>query len=144
MHLDQIRRRFDSLARKELVYRLAPGATLEEIRTTEVRLGLEFPEEVANFWKAFNGLEVSDPPFKIMSLSEMNREADLLTFSLFDRTVRMAFDIRGRNVADQWSIVNADTNYVATLTIASFLSVHMWSWIVKRRPIWHDVHGSGG
>jgi hypothetical protein len=79
-----------------------------------------------------------------MSLSEMNREADLLTFSLFDRTVRMAFDIRGLNVADQWSIVNADTNYVATLTIASFLSVHMWSWIVKRRPIWHDVHGSGG
>jgi cell wall assembly regulator SMI1 len=144
MHLDQIRRRFDSLARKGLVYSLAPGATLEEIRTTEVRLGIEFPEQVASFWNAFNGLEVNDPPFKIMSLAEMNREEELLTFSLCDRSVRMAFDVSGRNEAGQWSILNADTNYLATLTMASFWSVHMWSWIIKRRPIWYDVHDSGG
>jgi hypothetical protein len=35
MDLDQIRRSFDSLASKGLVYRLAPGATLEEIRTAK-------------------------------------------------------------------------------------------------------------
>src|SRR5215467_3070208 len=138
MHLDQIPRRFESLAGKGLVYRLAPGATLEEIRTTEVRLGLEFPEQVASFWNAFNGLEVSDPPFKIMSLSEMNRDAELLIFSLCNRTARLAFDVRERNEAGQWSIVNADTNYRTTLTMASFWSAHMWSWIVKRRPIWFN------
>lgn len=143
MQLYQIRRRFDSLASSGLVYRLAPGATLEDIQTTEARLGLEFPEQIVSFWKAFNGLEVKDPPFKIMSLPEMNREAGLLTFSLCDRTVRMAFDVRERNQAGQWSIVNADTNYRVTLTMASFWSVHMWSWIIKRRPIWCDVHDSG-
>jgi hypothetical protein len=142
MHLYRIRRRFDSLASRGLVYRLAPEATLEEIQTAEARIGLEFPEQVVSFWKAFNGLEVKDPPFKILSLSEMNREAGLLTFSLGDRTVRIAFDVRGHNEAEQWSIVNADTNYLVTLTMASFWSIHMWNWIIKRRPIWYDVQDS--
>jgi cell wall assembly regulator SMI1 len=57
MHLYQIRRRFDSLASKGLVYRLAPGATLEEIRTAETLLGLEFPEQVVSFWDVAFGNE---------------------------------------------------------------------------------------
>lgn len=143
MRVDQIRRRFDSLGRKGLVYRLAPGATLEEIRTSEVRLGVEFPEQVASFWKAFNGLEVSDPAFEVFSLSETKRDGGLLIFCSCNRKVRIAFDVVAPNQAGQWSVVNADTRYRITQTMASFWSVHMWSWIIKHRPIWYDANHSG-
>jgi cell wall assembly regulator SMI1 len=120
--------------------RLAPGATIERVREAESCLGLKFPEQVASLWRAFDGLEVDDPPFKILSLSEMKREDGLLVFCSCDRTVRLAFDVSAKNQAGQWSIVNAGTNYCITLTIASFWSTHMWFWIIKRSPIWYDVH----
>jgi cell wall assembly regulator SMI1 len=144
MHLAQVVQRFDSLSHQGIVCRLAHGATEEVIRDTEARLGLRFPEQVASFWVAFDGLEVDVPPFKILPLSEMKREGELVVFCICNRTIRIAFDVREANEAGQWSILNADTGYCITLTMASFWSTHMWSWIVKHRPIWYDVHNSSG
>jgi hypothetical protein len=45
-----------------------------------------------------------------------------------------------RRLQLQWSIVNADTLYQISYTMASYWSAHMWTWLVKRRPIWFDVH----
>jgi hypothetical protein len=144
MHLAQIVQRFDSLRNEGIVYRLAPGATRDMARQTEARLGIKFPEQVVSFWMAFDGLEVDLPPFKILPFSEMKREGELVVFCLCDRTIRVAFDVRAENEAGQWSILNAETGYRITLTMASFWSTHMWSWIVKHRPIWYDVHSSSG
>lgn len=144
MHLNQIAHRFGSLSQKGVVSRLASGASLQLIRETEERLGVKFPEQVASFWRFFDGLEVDAPPFKILSLSEMKREGKLVVFGVCDRLNRIAFDVGGANEAGQWSILNAETGYCITLTMASFWSVHMWSWIVKHRPIWYDVHKSLG
>lgn len=143
MHLDQIVRRLASLAHQGLVYRLAPGAASGVLQEAEGRLSVKFPEQVAAFWSAFDGLEVDDPPFKILSVRGMKREGDLVIFGVCDRTVRVAFDVSGTNNAGQWSILNAETGYCITFTMASFWSVHMWSWIVKHRPFWYDEHGSG-
>jgi len=144
MPLDQIVHRFDTLAQQGLVYRLAPAAKLGVMQESEARLGVKFPEQVAAFWRAFDGLEVDNPPFKILSLCEMKREGELLVFCVCDRMVRIAFDVSAENKAGQWSILNAKTGYCITYTMASFWSIHMWSWIVKHRPIWYDVHNSGG
>jgi hypothetical protein len=144
MQLPQILQRFDSLSKQGVVCRLAPGATREVIRESEARLSVNFPEQVALFWMAFDGLEVDLPPFKILPLSEMKREGDLVVFCICDRTIRIAFDVRAANEAGQWSILNAETGYCITLTMASFWSTHLWSWIVKHRPIWYDVHSSPG
>lgn len=142
MRLEQLPHRFHSLALKGLVYRLTPGATVEEIRVAEHRLDLEFPEQPASFWKAFNGLEVNDPKLIIVPLAELEREGGRLIFCHCDRNVRIAFDTSTRNQVDEWAIVNADTGYEITLTMASFWSTHMWAWIVKQRPFWYDVHQS--
>ena len=144
MHLNQIVQRLESHVSEGLVYRLASGATLEKIRETESRIGLNLPEQVVSFWRSFDGLEVNDPQFRILSLSEMMLEKRFLIFCNCNLTVRLAFDISAKNQAGQWSIVNADTNYLVTLTMASFWSIHMWSWIIKRRPIWYDAHGRMG
>ena len=143
MHLDQIARRFGSLAHQGLIYRLAPGAALGILQEAEVRLNVKFPDQVIAFWSAFDGIEVDDPPLKILSVREMKRVGDLIVFGVCDTTVRIAFDVSATNKAGQWSILNAETGYSITLTMASFWSVHIWSWIVKHRPFWSDVHKPG-
>jgi cell wall assembly regulator SMI1 len=142
MHLAQIVQRFNSLSNQGVVCRLAPGATRDLFRETETRLGVKFPEQVESFWMAFDGLEVDIPPLKILPLSEMKREGELVVFCICDRTIRIAFHVGAANEAGQWSILNAETGYCITLTIASFWSIHMWSWIVKQRPMWNDAHNS--
>jgi len=140
MHLDQVVSRFQSLAHKGLVYRLAPGAALSVLQEAETRFGVKFPGQVTAFWSAFDGLEVNDPPFKLLSVHEMKHEGELLVFGICDRSVRIAFDLTATNEAGQWFIVNAETGYLITFTMASLWSAHMWSWIVKHRPFWYDVH----
>jgi hypothetical protein len=142
MRLEQIPRRLHSFALKGLVYRLRTEATVEEIRVAEHRLNVEFSEQAASFWKAFDGLEVNDPKLVIVPLAELEREDARLIFCHCDKRIRIAFDISMRNQADQWTIVNADTGYEITLTMASFWSTHIWAWILKRRPFWYDVHQS--
>jgi hypothetical protein len=144
MHLHQITHRFDSLGQQGLVCRLASGASPEAIEQAEARLRIKFPEQAACFWRTFDGLEVDVPPFKILSLSQMRREGDLVVFCVCDRLVRIAFDLSSLNEAGQWSILNGETGYRITLTMASFWSTHMWTWIVKHRPIWYDVHNASG
>ncbi|HLJ88966.1 MAG TPA: hypothetical protein VKZ53_19255 [Candidatus Angelobacter sp.] len=114
------------------------------MQRAEAHLAVEFPEQVARFWLAFDGLEVLDPPFKILPLSEMKRNGELLTFCYCDRTAEISFDVRAHNQAAQWSIVNASTRYVVTFTLASFWSTHLWSWILKRRTFWHERAASEG
>ena len=140
MHLDQISRRLEKLRRQGVEYRLGPGAPAAAIDAAEARLGVTFPQQVRRFYSANDGLEVADPAFKIFALSELARDGALIEFSRCDHIHRLAFDTSQLNERDQWFIVNADTGYRITFTMASFWSVRMWSWIELGRPIWFDVH----
>ena len=141
MHLDHIQRRFEKLGQQGLEYRIAPAASTEAIDAAEHRLGVTFPEQVRRFYSAFDGIEVLDPPFKLYALEEMAREGSLLEFCLCDHVHRLAFETGQINHAGQWFIVNAETGYRITFTMASFWSIRMWSWIELGRPIWYDFHG---
>lgn len=141
MHLDHIPSQLEKLGREGLEYRIAPGASCEAIEVAERRLGVTFPEQVRRFYGALDGLEVLDPPFKLYSLTELERDGPLLEFCLCDHVHRLALDTGSINVAGQWFIVNAQTGYHITYTMASFWSIRMWSWIKWRRPIWYDFHG---
>lgn len=88
---------------------------------------------------AFKGLEVDTPHIKLRPIEEFERQGAGLIFAQCDRTVSLAFEILERNEAGEWAIVNAETGYRITYTMASFWSVHMWNWIEKRRPFWSDV-----
>ena len=112
MHLDQVLKRFAAL--KDTVYRLNAGASEMELRETERRLSLEFPEQVRAFWTSINGLTVKDPPFEVLPLAHFSGDAGLLVFARCNDNVRIAFDTSTKNVAGQWSIVNADTGYPPT------------------------------
>ena len=140
VHLDHIPRRLERLGREGLGYRIAPGASSEAIEAAERRLGVTFPEQVRRLYGALDGFEVLDPPFKLYSLAELERDGPLLEFCLCDHVHRLALDTGAINVAGQWFIVNAQTGYHITYTMASFWSIHMWAWIERCRPIWYDFH----
>jgi len=141
MHLDQIPRRFEKLRQQGLEYHLGSPASAAAIDAAEARLGVRFPEQVRHFYSAFDGLEVVDPPFRVLPLSELERDGSLIEFCRCDHVHRLAFDTSHLNPRDQWFIVNAETGYRVTFTMASFWSIRMWSWIELGRPIWFDVHG---
>src|SRR5688572_12690300 len=120
MHLDQLQRRFETLGQEGLEYRIASAASTEAIDAAEQRLGVTFPEQVRRFYSAFDGIEVLAPPFKLYPLDELEREGSLLEFCLCDQVHRLAFETGQVNEAGQWFIVNAETGYRITYTMASF------------------------
>lgn len=140
MDLSQIPQRFEGLGREGLVYRIAPGASPGALAAAESRLGLALPPQVRQFYSAFYGIEIVDPPFKLYAIADANLQGPLLEFCVCGHVHRLAFDTSSINAAGQWFIVNAATRYRITYTMASLWSIRMWSWIEKRRPIWYDVH----
>ena len=58
-----------------------------------------------------------------------------LHFATLNGNEQLYFDVSRINEAKQWDIVTAD-GFRVTLTMASFWSIRMWSWIEKMRPIW--------
>jgi cell wall assembly regulator SMI1 len=137
MHLEQLPSRFSNLSRnRELKYSLARPASDEEVARREQKLGLSFPAQVRLFYRSYNGLRVEEPhlevlPVERLSLSMPNR----LHFATLNGSERLYFDVSRINEAEQWDIVAAD-GFRVTLTMASFWSTRMWSWIEKKRAIW--------
>jgi len=140
MHHSQLRRRFEDLGLEGLDFRLKEPATREAISAAETRLGVVFSEQMQMLYSVFDGLEVCDPPFSICSIQNLSIENSSLTFCICDHIHRLAFDTSRVNDAGQWFIVNPDTGFRVTYTLASFWSVHMWKWIERRTPIWRGIH----
>lgn len=140
MRVEQVVARFKTLNSKGVVCFLNGGENLENIRQIERKLDVQFPDSVTQFWGTINGLEVTDPQLSLFPLSRMSFDDNLLIFGICNGTVRLAFNTTMKNVAGEWSIVNAETRYRITYTMQSFWSIHIWTWIVKRRPIWFDAH----
>lgn len=137
MRLEQLPSRFNALSQsRELKYSLAGPASAAEIARVEQKLGLSFPEQVELFYRSYNGLRVEEPhlevlPVERLSLSMPNR----LHFATLNGSEHLSFDVSRANEAEQWDIVAAD-GFRVTLTMASFWSNRMWSWIEKKRAIW--------
>jgi cell wall assembly regulator SMI1 len=136
LEIEQVRKRFVSLASKGVECHLRAGATRAVIRHVEGRLQISFPDPVVEVWSAIDGLEVTDPRLVIYPIERLVVESGLLLFAECGGGVRLAFDTTMRNEANQWSIVNADTGYQITYTLGSFYCTRIWTWIIKRQPIW--------
>jgi hypothetical protein len=137
MLLEQIHSRFNNLSQdRELKYYLGTPATEPEILKTEQRLGVSFPAQVESFYKYYNGLRVDDPQLEILPIERLTFALpNRLHFATVDNNRHLFFDVSAMNAADQWTVVTAD-DFQVTLTMASFWSIRMWTWIEKRRPIW--------
>jgi len=139
MLLKEIASRFSNLSKsRSLTYFLANPALDGEIARTEQLLGVSFPEQVNNFYRHFNGLRVDVPYLEIFPLERLSYATpERLHFATLDGSQHLYFDVSHINEAEQWDIVAAD-GFCLTLTMASFWSNRMWSWIEKQRAIWKE------
>jgi len=138
MHLEQFLRRFESVFRDRSAYQISVGAPLGIIAEAEVRLEVAFPEPVRRFYEACNGIQVDEPALKVLPVTDLHRNGSLIVFCICNHAHRIAFRLDELNPSGQWSIVDAETDYEITLSMASFWSIHLWHWLIDRRMIWRD------
>jgi SMI1 / KNR4 family (SUKH-1) len=137
MHLEQLPSRFSNLSRKsELKYSLGNPASEGELARAEQKLGLPFPAQVRLFYRSYNGVRVEEPHLEVLPVEQLGLSMpNRLHFATLNGSEHLYFHVSHLNEAEQWDIVAADGVRV-TLTMASFWSIRMWSWIEKKREIW--------
>ena len=140
MHTDHLIRNFEKRAVKQgMNYHLGSPASIYEIEQTQKRLKVKFPSQVKMFYQTINGLQVKDPHLEILCLNKIKvDEAGRIHFATFDQKHRICFDTTKINNAEQWDILNLDTGFTVTLTMASFWTNKIWAWIDSKRTIWKE------
>jgi len=111
---------------------------MEMITEAEARLRIVFPEPVRSFYMACNGVQVNEPAVTILPMQDLQWNGSEIVFCICDCVHRIAFRSSELNHIGQWSIIDADTDYKITLSMASFWSIHLWHWLIYRRKIWRD------
>lgn len=133
MNLEHIERNFNNL---ELEYGITNGVSSEELKLHEFRLGVIFPEQVKFFYQAINGITVVNPPFEVLDVQNLYRDGSYIVFCKINEMHRLCFDVSCLNEAEQWDIINYETGYRVTKTIASFWANKMMAWLRKKSEIW--------
>lgn len=75
MHLEQLPRRFEKLIQGGVDCRFANGASEVEIDNAEIRLDVQIPGQVRQFYSACNGFQVRDPPTEVFAINELDLTA---------------------------------------------------------------------
>jgi hypothetical protein len=128
----------NSAEQSEVQHTLNPAATEQQILDAEKRLG-KLPKQVRLFYSHFNGLLIRQPFLEILSLERLNKDQNgKVPFCTFGGEATLCFDTTKLNEAGQWTIENYKSQYVVTLTMASFWSNKIFAWLDHRRHIWEE------
>ncbi len=124
-------------AQRGLCYTFGIPATPDLTTATEARLGISFPQQVTRFYRHYDGIRIEEPPLEVLPVARFTFVApQRLHFATVDESHLLGFDTSAFNEAGQWKIVDIESDYRVTLTMASFWSNKIWAWIDKRRTIW--------
>ena len=125
--------------RSGLQYELFGPAEEDLIEQAERKLGLVLPDQVRLFYFHHNGLSIVKPRCEVLPLEQLSRDHNgMIPFAIFEDQRLLCFDSSELNQAGQWSIINCETGYRITLTMASFWSNKVFAWIDSQRPIWKE------
>lgn len=141
MHLPDFQREFVKRAeRSGLSYDLWPAATAEQLLVTERRLEVVFHEQIRRFYMFCNGFVARNPHFEVLPLEDLEFiQPNLIHFCTIDHCHRLCFDTSALNEAGQWFVVNAETGFRVTHTMASIWSNKVWAWIDWGRTVWSTL-----
>ena len=126
-----------------LDYKLHSGASELEIQDAQIRLEVSFPSKVYSFYKNINGLIVNEPKLEVYGLNNVKRFGSNVVFASFNGIHQIAMDVSKLNEAEQWNIINHNTGFIITLSMASFWSNKIWAWLRNNREVWEqEVYGT--
>ena len=126
-----------NLKKQDAKYSINPGVTGYQLENSQALLGEAFPEQVADFYRNCNGLNVKDK-LEIYKLEDLQKCGSLIEFAIFDNKHSIAFDISSLNIAGHWDIVNSKNNLIITHTMASFTTNKIWAWLHRGRQVWDE------
>ena len=113
----------------------------QEILKIEEELNIKFPNQIKNFYKACNGIQVLEPNLVVLPIEKLTFiDRNKLLFATVGKSKELYFDTKKLNVAEQWSIKTLGTDYQVTFTMASFWTNKVWRWLNYQKPIWEDEH----
>ncbi|GMU10147.1 SMI1/KNR4 family protein [Corallococcus caeni] len=140
MRIEEFRPALEKAAsRTGMEVRFGPGATQEDLDACERRLGVTFPANVRRFYEAHDGLRVEAPSLVIRPLEELVlAPGGRVSFADFDFQHTVAFAVDAVNAAGEWDLVNAETGFQVTLTMASFWSNKVFAWVIRQRRVWAE------
>ncbi len=109
-------------------------AGIVTLEPTDINIGI--PTTILSFYGHVHSLKIFSPrSFEIFSMSEITWRGPFVSFSKINSN-SIGFDCRKINSAGEWDIVNLDTKFVITKTLASYLTNKMWAWINRGRLVW--------
>ena len=126
-----------NLKKQDAKYLINAGVSEGEIEKSQTLLGETFPEQVADFYRSCNGLNVTEK-LEIYKLEDLQKDGALIEFAIFDNKHSIAFDISSLNIAGQWDIVNSKNHFIITHTMASFITNKIWAWLHRERKVWDE------
>ena len=140
MHIDNFIPNLEKRSEKYgLNFQVGKPAIETAIGAFENRNEIKIPEQIKWFYQKCNGLRIEDPPLDIESIENLDAdETGKIVFAIFDKMHRICFDISRTNAASQWDILNYDTGFVVTLTMASFWTNKIFAWLDNKRAIWKE------
>jgi hypothetical protein len=140
MHTDHFIQNLEKRANKNgLKFKVRKPAIESAIVAFEERNRITMPQQVKLFYLMCNGLKVAAPSLEIKSIEELNiDEMGKIIFAVIDKRHRICFDVSKNNATPQWAILNYDTGFIVTLTMASFWTNKIFAWLDKRRTIWKE------
>ncbi|MEQ9264018.1 MAG: hypothetical protein RLN81_02270 [Balneolaceae bacterium] len=125
--------------KKTISYRIYTGDSYG-LDSIDERILKIIPDSLKEFYFMFNGLLIEEPRhlniLKPINLSLIDNR--YLIFAVFNHDVMVCFDLKEKNSAGEWNIVNYDTKFLITKTWASFLANKVWAWIDRDREIWAE------
>ena len=116
-------------------YSLEQGASEKEINKAQELIGEKFPEQIIEFYKNCNGFSVNSK-LEVYEINQLKESGNIIVFAVFNKIHPVGYDISRLNTAGQWDIVNVETKFIITHTMASFLTNKIWAWLLRGREIW--------
>lgn len=140
MQIEHVKINFErKSATAGFTYILFEPAGTDDLSEVEKRFKVSIPDAVKIFYTHYNGLEVHDPNLSVFPIQEWAPQANnLIHFATVNDEHHLCFDTSNVNQANQWTILNCETGYLLTYTMASFWTNKIWNWIVKQRTIWKE------
>lgn len=123
---------------RSLEYELRTPKDSSEVVVELSRLVPHWPTPIVEFYQFCDGFQISNPHLDVAPVERLRVDGGKIPFATFDHQHRVAFDPSSINVADQWDIVNAETGFLVTHTMASFITNKVWAWVDRGKRIWID------
>lgn len=127
-----------NLDKLNTTYEVNSAVTQCEVDDVSTKLEIFFPQKVLNFYSTYNGLSVNKMEFRLHPLRDLNFVTSTLVHFCSIGEVQLCFETKDINCAEQWDIVEAETGYIVTHTMASFLTMQMWKWLRHSREFWKE------